>query len=112
MKHFHLTQFAVAEKYSGDQAAAYRDDNPNLYRERQHRIVDRSAAGVILTDSSRDVDSRGGRQLPDATASMVMKGMGACRNVFLITGNKDGLGTAYIRGMKHADSGLPETSLA
>ena len=39
---------------------------------------------------------------PDGTASVVKERMGACRNVFLITGNKEGLGSAYIRGMKHA----------
>ena len=38
---------------------------------------------------------------PDGTASVVKEKMGACRNVFLITGNKGGLGSAYIRGMKH-----------
>lgn len=39
---------------------------------------------------------------PDGTASVVKERMGAYRNVFLITGNKEGLGSAYIRGMKHA----------
>ena len=39
---------------------------------------------------------------PDGTASVVKEKMDACRNVFLVTGNKEGLGSAYIRGMKHA----------
>lgn len=39
---------------------------------------------------------------PDGTASVVKEKMGAWQNVFLITGNKKGLGDAYIRGMKHA----------
>ena len=39
---------------------------------------------------------------PDGTASVVKEKMAAFRNVFLITGRKEGLGSAYIRGMKHA----------
>lgn len=39
---------------------------------------------------------------PDGTASIVREKIGACRNVFLITGNKEGLGSAYVRGMNHA----------
>ncbi len=39
---------------------------------------------------------------PDGTASVVMEKMKAFRGVFLIRGNKEGLGSAYIRGMKHA----------
>jgi dolichol-phosphate mannosyltransferase len=39
---------------------------------------------------------------PDGTSSVVKEKMGTCRNVFLVTGNKKGLGSAYIRGMKHA----------
>ncbi|HEX9020245.1 MAG TPA: glycosyltransferase family 2 protein [Nitrospirota bacterium] len=39
---------------------------------------------------------------PDGTADVVRSEMRRSRNVFLITGRKEGLGAAYIRGMKHA----------
>ncbi|MGE5248453.1 MAG: GtrA family protein [Verrucomicrobiota bacterium] len=39
---------------------------------------------------------------PDGTASVVMEKMKTFRSVFLIRGTKEGLGSAYIRGMKHA----------
>ena len=39
---------------------------------------------------------------PDGTADVVKKKMSVCSNVFLISGRKEGLGAAYIRGMKHA----------
>lgn len=48
---------------TGESADAYRDDHPYVYREGQHRIADRSSAGGIPTYPSRNVDSRGGRQL-------------------------------------------------
>ncbi|MBP2678623.1 MAG: Dolichyl-phosphate beta-D-mannosyltransferase [Deltaproteobacteria bacterium] len=65
----------------------------------------------LLIDRLREVFQRISHEMsilvvddnsPDGTASVVKEKMGACRNVFLITGKKEGLGSAYIRGMKHA----------
>ncbi len=39
---------------------------------------------------------------PDGTANIVREAMKKYSNVYLITGKKQGLGAAYIRGMKHA----------
>jgi dolichol-phosphate mannosyltransferase len=39
---------------------------------------------------------------PDGTADIVRQAAGKASNIFLITGEKQGLGAAYIRGMKHA----------
>ncbi|HEY6011537.1 MAG TPA: glycosyltransferase family 2 protein [Nitrospirota bacterium] len=39
---------------------------------------------------------------PDGTADVVRTAMAKAGNIFLITGKKEGLGAAYIRGMKHA----------
>jgi dolichol-phosphate mannosyltransferase len=39
---------------------------------------------------------------PDGTAELVREAMGKYPNVHLITGEKAGLGAAYIRGMQHA----------
>jgi dolichol-phosphate mannosyltransferase len=39
---------------------------------------------------------------PDGTADLVRSEQKKQRNLFLITGRKQGLGAAYIRGMKHA----------
>ncbi|MDH4164635.1 MAG: glycosyltransferase family 2 protein [Nitrospirota bacterium] len=39
---------------------------------------------------------------PDGTADIVRAEMAKAKNIFLITGKKEGLGAAYIRGMKHA----------
>ena len=39
---------------------------------------------------------------PDGTAELVREAMRECSNVQLITGEKAGLGAAYIRGMQHA----------
>ena len=39
---------------------------------------------------------------PDGTADIVRQEARASSNIFLITGRKEGLGAAYIRGMKHA----------
>jgi len=43
---------------------------------------------------------------PDGTADVVRAEMGAASNIFLITGKKEGLGAAYVRGMKYADETL------
>ncbi|HVW68094.1 MAG TPA: glycosyltransferase family 2 protein [Steroidobacteraceae bacterium] len=43
---------------------------------------------------------------PDGTADLVRQVMAASPNVHLITGKKEGLGAAYIRGMQHAMADL------
>jgi dolichol-phosphate mannosyltransferase len=43
---------------------------------------------------------------PDGTADLVRTEQQRSSNVFLLTGSKQGLGAAYIRGMKHALTGL------
>ncbi len=43
---------------------------------------------------------------PDGTAGVVREAMARHRNVHLITGRKEGLGAAYIRGMRHAMDAL------
>ena len=43
---------------------------------------------------------------PDGTAEMVRQAGKNYSNVYLITGEKQGLGAAYIRGMKHAIDGM------
>ena len=89
----------------------------NIQRIGQMRIVmviptynEKDNIGLLI-DRLREVFQRISHEMsilvvddnsPDGTASVVKEKMGACRNVFLITGKKEGLGSAYIRGMKHA----------
>jgi len=69
-------------------------DNIGLLIDRlqeEFRRIPHEMSILVVDDSS-----------PDGTAAVVKGRMGAFRNVFLITGNKQGLGSAYIRGMTHA----------
>jgi len=102
MAQLHLPQVAVAENIQGIGQMhivmiipTYNEkDNIGLLIDRlreEFRRIPHEMSILVVDDNS-----------PDGTASVVKEKMGVCRNVFLITGNKKGLGSAYIRGMKHA----------